>query len=327
MVSVDEKVILCVGEALIDILSAEGVTSEHVGGSVLNVACGTAALGHRTALAAWWGRDDHGAMIEQYAARHGVEVVPGSAGASRTPVALARLDAKGNATYEFDIEWQLPPLPGPDELGHLHTGSLGAVLEPGGSAVLSEVRQLAAAGRTISYDPNVRPSLMGSPDQVRERIEQIVGSADVVKASDEDIAWLYGQDVPAEQVMRQWLVCGPALVVVTRGSGGALAALAGQPTRALDAAVVEVGDTVGAGDSFMAGLLSGLLDLGLLGSSQARTRLRAADWSTVDAALRRAVVAAGITVGRVGAYAPTRTEVARFTVASSAGPQGLLGRH
>jgi len=218
------------------------------------------------------------------------------------------LDSSGAATYDFDITWQLPALSDLDRYGHVHTGSIAAVLEPGGSQTLVTVQQ-ARRSATISYDPNVRPSLMGSPDEVRPRIEALVALADVVKASDEDIAWLY-RDRFVPDVLRHWGLLGASLTVVTRGGEGALYALHHVGSLATcDARGEGLVDTVGAGDSFMAGLLSGLLDAGLLGTPEARERLAAATLRDVRPAVERAVTTGGITVSRAGAYSPGRAEL------------------
>ncbi|MDQ2782900.1 MAG: carbohydrate kinase [Actinomycetota bacterium] len=302
--------VLVVGEALVDAVERNGApVVEHVGGSPANVAFGLAALDHEVSLATWFGRDDRGRRITEACRAVGASLVEGSDGAERTSVATAVLDENGAASYEFDITWELPPLPDFDGVGHAHTGSIAAVLEPGGSQVLDAFRR-ARETATISYDPNLRPSLMGSADEVRGRVEALVALADVVKASDEDIAWLYpDQFVP--DVLRHWSTLGPALSVVTRGGEGALFALynvGGVVTHpAFD---TEVADTVGAGDSFMAGLISGLLDAGLLGSPAARDRLRLASLADVRPAVDRAILTGGITVSRAGAYAPSRTELA-----------------
>lgn len=307
--------VLCLGEALIDVIIRDGDSTDHVGGSPLNVARGLAALDHPTQLAAWFGNDERGALIEEFLTTRGIGIAPGSDAAPRTPVAYARLDEAGRATYEFDLDWQVPALPEPDTLAHLHTGSFAATLEPGATAVLAAVKRMAIGG-TVSYDPNVRPTLMGEPGDVRDCIEQLVALSDVVKASDEDLAWLYGEDTPVETVMRRWMATGPGLVVVTRGPWGAYALLAGdRDMLVVDPLNVEIADTVGAGDSFMAGLLSGLLDAGLIGSPAAKSKLRNARWENVRGALHRAVVTSGLTVSRAGAYGPTRGEVARIMTA------------
>ena len=301
--------VLVVGESLIDAVERGSEPPElHVGGSPANVAFGLAALEHDVSLATWFGRDDWGRRIADRCAEKGAKVVDGSDGAARTSVARAVLDTSGAATYDFDITWQLPALSDLDRYGHVHTGSIAAVLEPGGSQTLVTVQQ-ARRSATISYDPNIRPSLMGSPDEVRPRIEALVALADVVKASDEDIAWLY-RDRFVPDVLRHWGLLGASLTVVTRGGEGALYALHHVGSLATcDARGEGLVDTVGAGDSFMAGLLSGLLDAGLLGTPEARERLAAATLRDVRPAVERAVTTGGITVSRAGAYSPGRAEL------------------
>jgi fructokinase len=169
--------------------------------------------------------------------------------------------------------------------------------------------QQARVTATVSYDPNARPSLMGSPDEVRPRMEAFIALADVVKASDEDIAWLY-PDRFVPDVLRHWGMLGASVTVVTRGGEGALYALNHVGSVAhCEARGEGLVDTVGAGDSFMAGLLSGLLDAGLLGGPDARERLREASLDQVRPAVERAVTTGGLTVSRAGAYSPTRREL------------------
>ncbi len=310
--------VLCVGEALIDVvIRPDEEPVEHVGGSLLNVAAGVATLGHRSHICAWWGKDERGDRLAAWARDSGVEIAPGTDSAPQTAVAFAHLDADGRATYEFDLEWAVPDLSDLSRYGHLHTGSIAATLEPGGTQVVDAVRRVREHA-TVSYDPNVRPALMVDPDAVRSRIEELVGLADVVKASDEDVEWLY-PDEPLEDIMRRWIASGPSMVVITRGPWGAYALLANNRDMLhIDQMTVTVGDTVGAGDSFMAGLISGLLDDGLLGSRNARARLQASGWSAVQPALHRAVVTSGLTVSRSGAYAPTPQEVREVVLADPA---------
>lgn len=298
--------VLTLGEALIDVVEEGELASEHVGGSPLNVAVGLAALGHDSVLATWFGRDRRGEAIRDQAQAAGVHLLPGSDGAEKTSVAYARLDQSKKATYTFDLLPDLPPVPAPETYGHLHTGSIAATLEPGGSKIVAALR---AASGTVSYDPNIRPDLMVSPEVVRPRIEEIIGLSTVVKASDEDIDWLY-PGVPVEHVMADWLALGPALVVVTRGADGSSALLRSDGA-VIDVAPrrVKVADTVGAGDSFMAGLISGLLDAGFLGGDAAAGALAAASWEEVEPAIVRATRTSSLTVERYGAYAPTRTEL------------------
>jgi fructokinase len=301
--------VLCVGEALIDVVArAGGEPSEHVGGSLLNVANGIARLGHRASICSWWGRDAHGAMIAAAVAASGAEVEAGTDAADRTSVAQATLDHEGRASYTFDLAWDLPEVADLDEVVHVHIGSIGATLEPGGAKVVDLVKRLRSSA-TISYDPNVRPTLMGSPDDVLDRVEDLVGLCDVVKASDEDLEWLY-PGVPVEWTLRRWVELGPALAVCTRGALGAYAVLrTSRDLLVVPHKGVTVADTVGAGDSFMAGLVSGLTDAGLLGGAEQRTRLAAATWAEVATALHRAVVTSSVTVSRFGAYGPSLDEV------------------
>lgn len=300
--------VLCLGEALIDVVHRGDQVSDHVGGSVLNVALGCARLDHPTHLATWVGRDARARLITDALAAGGVQLVPGSDEAERTPVALATIDELGKASYTFDLEWRLPEIPDALEVGHVHTGSFAATLEPGAEQVADAVAALREHS-SVSYDPNIRPALMDSPDAVRPRIEALVAMADVVKASDEDLLWLH-PDESLDDVMARLLASGPKLVVVTRGADGAVARLASEPDPLpVQPLTVTVGDTVGAGDSFMAGMISGLLDAGLLGSREAVDRLGRAGWDAVAPALQRAATTSGITVSHVGAYGPTRDEL------------------
>ncbi|NMX00895.1 PfkB family carbohydrate kinase [Mobiluncus mulieris] len=151
--------ILCAGEALVDVVvGSDGVLQgEHAGGSVFNVACGLARLGAPVTLASWWGSDSRGAILESTAARAGLRVFPGSNGAGHTTTATAFLDASGAATYEFDLEWDLPagfeptvfasgdaaqPGMAPHE-----TGTTG-VTETGGMADVTDVIVTNATGIT-----------------------------------------------------------------------------------------------------------------------------------------------------------------------------------
>lgn len=300
---------LVVGEALIDVVhSPDGTVAEHVGGSPLNVAIGLARLGHPSLLATYIGRDERGTRIATDLADEHVELVDGSQSAEKTPVANAYLDENGSATYEFDLLWDLP-FALPKDVGHFHTGSIASALQPGATAV--EQAMLAAREHaTVSFDPNPRPTLIGPAHEVRSGLEQLVGLADVVKASDEDIRWLYGSDADLAQVLTLWGQLGPSLVIATLGGDGALVHLtATGETHTVPGATVTVADTVGAGDSFQAGLISGLLDAGLLGSAEAREALRTADLAAVRPAIDRAIAASAITVSRAGANPPTRAEL------------------
>ncbi|RJS45936.1 carbohydrate kinase family protein [Nocardioides cavernaquae] len=296
---------LVIGEALIDLIRRPGqADAARVGGSPLNVAVGLSRLEVPAVLQTRIGCDAHGALIEEHLSENDVELVTRSITAGPTSTALATIAADGAASYEFAIDWSIASAPdlAPDLV---HTGSIAAVLEPGASVVLATIEALRATA-TISYDPNVRPQLMGSRESARKRIEEFVERADVVKASDEDLAWLFPDTAPAD-VARRWLRLGPALVVVTLGPDGAYAAARGGAVQ-IPAPPTTVVDTIGAGDSFMAGLLVALFDAGLLGRKHAE-RLKALDLEQIRGLLEFAAGCAAVTVSRPGADPPRRDRI------------------
>ncbi len=220
--------ILVMGEALVDVVTRGDDVDEHVGGSPANVAFGLGRLGHDVALATWIGADRRGKRIARACRRADVELVPGSDKAPRTSVANAEIDAEGHATYNFDLTWVLPTLPHISEVDHVHTGSIAATLEPGGTQVVGALKATHGEA-TISYDPNARPTLMGDPQDARNRVEEIVVLSDVVKVSDQDVEWFY-PDRAIDDVVQDWLAMGPSLVVSPAGAR-ARRSLCAVPTR------------------------------------------------------------------------------------------------
>ena len=299
--------ILVVGEALVDVVRRDGEDVVHPGGSPLNVAVGLQRLGVPATLHSSFGADPHGVAIAQHLEASEVAVTGSTVSDRETSVALATLAADGAATYTFSIDWDPARLEVPEgTFDAVHTGSIGAALEPGATMVEELLTKLRPT-TTISFDPNVRPQLMGEPEEARVRVERFVALADLVKASDEDIAWLY-PDATVAEILEHWLELGPALVVVTRGAHGADALAASGPAH-VPAPPTEVADTIGAGDSFMAGLLAALSDMKLLGARRRRDlrELHAADVGLVT---RFAARCAAITVSRPGADPPNRDAVA-----------------
>lgn len=301
---------LVIGESLVDVVRGPGgTTSEHVGGSPLNVAVGLARLGHPVSLATHFGRDRQGAMIGAYLSDAEVALVPGSDCAEETSVATATIDADGQAKYTFEIDWRVPELP--QRTGHLHTGSIGALMAPGGVDVLAAMGHGRRVG-TVSYDPNVRPGLLTDPESARDEIERRVAVSDVVKGSAEDLEWLADRSLDRDDIaewLSSWCALGPALAVCTLGEHGAIAVLPSGRRLDLPGREVEVADTVGAGDSFMSGMLSALLDAGLLGGPDSRSRLHKARGKALAPAIQRGLDASAVTVARDGAHAPSRADL------------------
>ena len=294
---------LVIGEALIDIVRRPGVEPEsHAGGSPMNVAYGLARLGVPTTLVTQIGADPFGEIIAAHLASAGVDLLPGSVTAGATSSATATLDAAGAAGYDFDLRWELPAVTLPAPCTLIHTGSIAAILQPGGRAVLTAFTG-APAGTLLSYDPNVRPGIMGSRDDVVRVVEEFAAAAHVLKLSDEDAAWLYpGQSL--DQIAQHYLAAGVSLVAITRGGDGALVK-AGGATTELAAHPVSVIDTIGAGDSFMSGLLYAIL-AGELTEAILQNELGAADLGRLG---QTALASAAITVSRAGANPPTVAEL------------------
>jgi fructokinase len=302
--------ILVIGEALVDIvLRTDGSRSEHPGGSPANVALGLARLERDATLLARIGRDERGRTLRGHLEGAGVRLLDGSITAEPTSTATARLDDVGVATYEFDLDWRLPTALDPAGPARgfqaLHTGSIAAFLQPGGDDVLRTLEAVRGT-TTISYDPNARPALMGEASQARARVERIVALSDLVKVSDEDLAWLAPGEDPLD-VAGEWAARGPAVVVVTLGREGAVGLCAAGRVR-VPAPATTLVDTVGAGDSFMSGLLDHLAGADLLGADRAG-RLRRIDGPLLRDMLEHAARIASITCGREGADPPTRAEL------------------
>ena len=297
---------LVVGESLIDVVRRrDGSVDEHPGGSPMNVAIGLGRLGRQVELLTWFGQDTRGAALREHLAESAVRVVEGSDGAASTSVAIATLDATGAATYTFELDWQVPPRGELlDDVVVVHSSTIGAALAPGGEAVL-DLLSRARSSATVTYDPNVRPTLLG--DGARALVERLVELADVVKVSDEDLAWCEPGSTPGA-VAARWASRGPGLVVVTNGAEGVLATTSAGLTVTVPSRHVVVADTVGAGDSFMSGLIDGLWTAGLLGADR-REALGRIDESTLIAILERCAEIAGITVSRAGANPPWAREL------------------
>lgn len=295
---------LVIGESLVDVVAAQGVVvGEHPGGSAANVAVALARLGRPVRLATSFADDAHGRLLLAHLEASGVGLASDPHVVGRTSTATATLDATGAASYAFDLHWRLGQVRLDPAPLVVHVCSIGAVLDPGASAVRAAIEALA--GETVvSYDLNLRTEVTGAGPEVRKRVLEIVAAADVVKASDEDLADLFG-DVPVEEVAGELLEKGPAVVVVTRGGDGADCFLPqGEVVRGRSTPVV-VADTIGAGDTFSAAMIDALWARGALSAESLRSH-DAGVWQQV---LAHAARAAAVTVSRPGADPPYRREL------------------
>ena len=236
-----------------------GLWMEHVGGSPANVALGLGRLGVPVRLQTALGQDARGERIAAYLAASGVRVDPSSWSLPQTSTAFAHIGPDGAAEYDFHLDWVLsgPPTLAGERV--VHVGSVAAFLEPGATTLEKFLTDSPHRTR-ITFDPNIRPALVGDHAAAVDRVRRIARMASLVKLSDEDAAWLYPGE-PTEQVFDRFLSLGVETVAITLGGSGA--ALASQSARAhVPAPAVKVVDTVGAGDTFMAALIDAILSQG-----------------------------------------------------------------
>lgn len=318
----ENPVVAVVGEALVDLVPAEDGRYRPVpGGSPANVAVGLARLDVPVSLLARLGAGGFGAVVRRHLESNGVGLDLSIAAGELPTLAVVSLDDDGSATYDFyaegtaDWAWTDAELPVsmPASVSALCAGSIAAARPPGADPLRRLLERERARGAvTVVLDPNLRPALLGSHADARARWRDLVALGDVVKVSDEDLAWLEPGADPRD-VARDWagagaVRAGPALVVVTRGGEGAFAITRTGTEVNVDAVPVEVVDTVGAGDAFTAGLVDGLRLAGLLGGDRLDA-LASVETVTLRAALHRAGTVAALTCTRPGADPPTLAEL------------------
>ena len=245
---------LIVGEALVDVVQRAGTEPEpHAGGSPFNVAVGLSRLDVPTRLAAQLADDPYGDLLRRHLRESAVMLDALEPAPARTSSARATLADDGSATYEFDLTWDPAALPDLGEFEVVHVGSLGTALQPGAALVADFVVMADALGVPVSYDPNIR--LTVEPDEAvwRRTFESIAPHASIIKMSDEDAEVLF----PGEEhgALAQRLAIDGTLVAITLGGDGAVVASSKHVAR-IDAPRIAVVDTIGAGDSFMAAVLS-----------------------------------------------------------------------
>jgi fructokinase len=254
-----------------------------------------------------------GRILREHARAQGVDLHAAPRAAQQATLAVVSLDEAARASYDFYLEgtadWQWTAAETarlPETTAVLHFGSLASWTPPGDEQILGLAGRLHARGDVlISYDPNVRPGLLGDPEHGRRVVERAVGLAHLAKASTDDIAWLYPDQAPG-QVARDWLRRGASVVVITSSSDGAEAFTAQGWSVRRPALDVIVADTVGAGDSFTAGLISSLIDRG----RHAPAELARCPEDELGGALDDAILVASVNCERQGNDPPTAADVA-----------------
>ncbi|MBB4063883.1 fructokinase [Gellertiella hungarica] len=286
----------------------ERAFAPYAGGAIFNTAIALGRLGIETGFFSGLSDDMLGDILRETLEKSGVDPRFAAISSRPTTIALVKL-VNGQASYAFydentagrmlDID-DLPSF-GP-EVNALHFGAISLIPEPCGTAYETLLMREADA-RVISLDPNIRPGFIRDADAHEARIRRMAAKSDIVKFSDEDLAW-FGEEGDEETLARKWIARGAKLVLVTRGAEGAT----GYTVRhkvSVPVVKVEVVDTVGAGDTFDAGVLAALDRKGLL-TKGAIGALTAPD---IEDALTWGVKAAAVTVSRAGANPPTAAEI------------------
>lgn len=313
-VSYGGDVITVCGELVADLIEQpDGSLVPVPGGSPANTALACARLGADVKFLGRFGDDVFGERARVRLRDNGVGLDDSVAAAEPSTLAVATTDADGHATYAFwtqgTADWQWTP----DELAAVprpgtravHTASVASWTPPGAAVIVDMLARAREQGCLISYDPNIRPALVG--EHSAALIESTIATATLVKVSDEDVAALHPGVDPVEAA-RGWLGHGPALVVMTAGADGARAMREGHADVVVPAAKVTVADTIGAGDTFTAGLLTAVLAM-LPTDVDPDVSLRALSDEQVREVLRAAATASGITVTRNGCDPPTAAEL------------------
>ena len=295
------------GEALIDLIPVRPGSDQRQaipGGGPANTAHALARLDIPTEFIG-------GLSDDQYGQRMRSEFIAGRVGLTFTPehqlptcLAIVSIDVDGGATYEFKIDgtatfaFTTENLPDPKVIqpDAIYIGTLATIIEPGASILKDWIIQ-AKDYAPIIYDPNIRSSVISDRSRYQEVVKEWVALSNVVKASEDDLAWLYPETDPLE-IARSWVSIGVQLVVITKGENGIVGVTENQEV-SIPGVKVEVIDSVGAGDTVGAVLVEALVEFGL----EKLTR------DLLSHTLHRAALAAAITCSRAGANPPTKAEL------------------
>ena len=313
--------IISCGEALIDMLprtsgAGEACFAPYPGGAVFNTAIALGRLGTKSAFFSGLSTDMFGQLLADTLAASKVDVSLCARSGRPTTVAFVKL-VDGHATYAFYDEntagrmlspSDLPALPAAADA--LFFGGISLVNDPAASTY-EALQKEAAATRVTMIDPNFRAAFVdaqdalspGTHDRYMARVDRMMTTADIVKLADEEITKIFGATDHAA-FARSLLAKGPKVILITEGAKGARAITATQD-RFVAARPVTVADTVGAGDTFNAGVLTALSQANLLSKSA----LADISADALDAALTLGTRAAAMTVSRPGANPPWAHEI------------------
>ncbi|WP_037312477.1 carbohydrate kinase family protein [Ruegeria halocynthiae] len=307
--------ILCCGEALIDMIAAPTVSGEqgfvpHSGGAVFNTAIALGRLGVPAGMLTGLSTDMFGQQLAKALQASHVDASHVIRSDRPTTLAFAQL-LYGHATYSFIDEnsagRMLTPEDMPDQLpaiSALFFGGISLACEPSANAYAALLNR-HGSDRAVMLDPNIRPGFVQDQTRYRTRLNGMIAQADIVKVSDEDLDWIIPGPEPLAEKVPLLLQAGPAVVIVTKGRDGATGYLADGSEIAVPATPVEVVDTIGAGDTINAGILAALDNAGQL----TKSGLRGLSTENLRAALANGSKVAAITVSRAGANPPWADEL------------------
>ncbi len=306
--SAEGLMIASVGESLIDCINGQN----HIGGCALNTALAAARLGGAVSYFGKISSDDFGHMILERMIDDGVLFDPQLCNSDKpTLCSIANTDSEGKATYVFNYKGTATCDITKEELSRSFSnegdidivffGSISLLMEPGCNAILPAIRSIATRPKLV-FDPNIRPALIQDPESYRKMVFSIAGECNLVKASDDDVIYLF-PDSDIEEAMRSFAALCKGALVVTMGSQGSAWLCKGRVFRSPACKVDNVVDTVGCGDTFAAALLVYLQENGLSGS------LEDLGEHDISAALAFAGKAAALNCLREGCDPPMRTEM------------------
>ena len=305
--------IICCGEALIDMLPRRSTLDEpafapYSGGAVFNTAIALGRLGVPVEFFSGLSSDLFGQQLRETLSESKVGSRYAHVSGRPTTLAFVHL-VDGHASYVFYDEGtagrmlstaDLPALEG--NVDGMLFGAISLIPEPCGSAYEALMRR-EAPRRVTMLDPNIRPAFIPDREKHLARIQRMIAMADILKLSDEDLGWFGATGAPEDAIAR-WLELGPKLVVMTRGGKGATGYTKSH-TVTVTPEPVKVVDTVGAGDTFNAGILASLHEQGALSKS----RIASLSEAEIGSALSLGAAAAAVTVSRAGANPPWRYEL------------------